>query len=127
MKTRTFRLNKLVRDNIVQNHLDEGAKVASRKLKKDEKTGALVNKIIEEITEGTDLSELADVQEALDQLIIEKGFTKEEVATAQAEKRQRNGGFEKGDYIETETWPAGHKWAEYYAADPNRFPEITTN
>lgn len=124
MKTRTFRLNKLVRDKIVPDHIQDGATVARHKLSKREKIKALVNKIIEEISEGTDLAELADVQEALDQIIKDQGFTKEQVAAAQETKRAKNGGFENGDYIETETWPADHHWANYYAAEPDRFPEI---
>lgn len=124
MKTRRFRLNKLVRDKILQDHIQSGAKVKHHKLSKEEKIKALVNKIIEEISEGTDLAELADVQEALDQIIKEQGFSKEQVVAAQEAKRAKNGGFENGDFIKTETWPADHKWADYYAADPTRFPEV---
>jgi predicted house-cleaning noncanonical NTP pyrophosphatase (MazG superfamily) len=124
MKTRTFQLEKLVRDRIIQDHVAEGAQVAFRRLTKEEKIQALAAKIIEEVSEGTDVSELADAQEALDQLIAEKGLTKDKVAAAQAEKRARNGGFENGDFIETETWPVDHKWAEYYEKEPDRFPEV---
>lgn len=124
MKTRTFQLEKLVRDRIIQDHVAEGAQVAFRRLTKEEKIQALAAKIIEEVSEGTDVSELADAQEALDQLIVEKGLTKDEVAAAQAEKRGRNGGFKNGDFIETETWPADHEWAEYYGNEPERFKEV---
>jgi len=93
-----------------------------------EKLRAIVGKIIEEAREylksEDKLSELADLQEGLDQLAAEEGITKEQIVAKQAAKRAKNGGFENGDYIETETWPAGHKWAQYYAADPERFPEI---
>lgn len=125
MKTRTFKLNKLVRDKIVQDHISNGAKVVHHKLSKEEKIKALAAKIIEEVSEGTDLGELADVQEAIDQIIKDQGFTKGQVAAKQNEKRAKNGGFENGDFIETETWPADHKWAKYYAKEPTRFPEIT--
>lgn len=124
IKTRTFKLNKLVSDKIIHDHGQNGAKVIHRQLSKDEKVKALAGKIIEEISEGTDLSELADVQEALDQIMKDQGVTKEQVAKAQETKRIKNGGFENGDFIDTETWPANHKWAEYYAKEPDRFPEI---
>ena len=124
MKTRTFKLDKLVRDKIVPQHLEQGAEVAHHRLSKEEKIQALAAKIIEEVSEGTDLDELADAQEVLDQIIKDHGFTKEQVAAKQAEKRAKNGGFENGDFIDTETWPADHKWADYYAAEPDRFPEI---
>jgi len=124
MRTRTFRLNKLVRDKIVPDHIQDGAKVVHHKLSKQEKIKALADKIIEEISEGTDLAELADVQEALDQIIKDQGLTKEQIAAAQDTKRSKNGGFENGDFIDTETWPADHKWADYYAAEPDRFPEV---
>lgn len=125
MQRKTFELNKLVRDDIVRQHTEQGAEVQHRRLSKEEKIKALVAKIIEEISEGTDLGELADVQEALDQLIKDQGFRKEQVAAAQDEKRAKNGGFENGDFIGTETWPADHHWAKYYAKEPYRFPEIT--
>lgn len=124
MKTRTFRLNKLVRDKIVPDHIQNGAKVVHHKLSKEDKIKALAQKIIEEISEGTDLAELADVQEAIDQIAKDQGFTKEQIAEAQETKRTKNGGFNNGDFIDTETWPADHKWSDYYAADPARFPEI---
>ena len=124
MKTRTFKLNKLVRDKIVPDHIEHGAEVVHRVLSKEEKIQALAAKIIEEVSEGVGLDELADAQEALDQLIVEQGLTKEQVAAAQADKRAKNGGFKNGDFIDTETWPADHKWAEYYAAEPDRFPQI---
>jgi predicted house-cleaning noncanonical NTP pyrophosphatase (MazG superfamily) len=131
MKTRTFRLNKLVRDKIVQDHVREGAQVETRRLSTAEYVIESAKKVIEEVSEGTSLSELADAQEAiaaaqkaLTNLIMEQGFTVEQVAEVQIAKKQKNGGFENADFIETETWPADHKWAEYYANEPDRFPEV---
>lgn len=131
MKTRTFKLNKLVRDKIAQSHVEEGAQVEVRRLTTAELVIASAAKTIEEINEGTSLQELADAREALSntqkklsQLIIEQGYTIEQVAAEQERKRAKNGGFENGDFIETETWPADHKWADYYAAEPERFPEL---
>jgi predicted house-cleaning noncanonical NTP pyrophosphatase (MazG superfamily) len=128
MKSRTFKLNKLVRDKIVQNHLNSGGKVKFKRLPAREKRQALADKIIEETKELVAskkmLDELADLQEVLDQLAKDAGISKKQIAAAQKEKGSSNGGFENGDFIEQETWPAEHKWAKYYAKGPERFPEI---
>jgi predicted house-cleaning noncanonical NTP pyrophosphatase (MazG superfamily) len=126
--TRTFRLNKLVRDKIVQNHLDSGGKVKFRRLAKKEKRQALANKIVEEAKELATskeiLEELADLQEVIDQLAKDDGITKFQITAVQKKKRASNGGFENGDFIEQESWKEGHKWAKYYASDPKIFPGL---
>jgi predicted house-cleaning noncanonical NTP pyrophosphatase (MazG superfamily) len=126
-KTRTFKLNKLVRDKIVQYHLDHGDAKYSV-LSGDKLTKALLKKIIEEASElrTSDLSvgELADLQELVDSLAKHLGVSKKELAKRQSEKRRKNGAFKKGHYIDTVTLPADNKWAKYYAADSERFPEI---
>lgn len=131
MKTRTFRLNKLVRDNIVTDHISGGGKIKHRQLSSDKKRAALLNKLIEEARECLNsdetIAELVDMQEILDQLAKDESITKNQISIEQASKRSKNGGFNKGDYIEEETWPAAHKWAKYYAKEPKRFPEITKN
>jgi predicted house-cleaning noncanonical NTP pyrophosphatase (MazG superfamily) len=127
MKTRTFKLQKLVRDKIVQDHLDLGGEVIFKRLSKKEKRQALAAKLIEEAKElkNSDelLEEIADVQEVLDQLAKDAGLTKEQIAKMQKVKRAKNGSFENGDYIEQETWPKDHKWAKYYTNEPQRFIE----
>ncbi len=128
MKTRTFRLNKLVRDRIVQTHFDMGGGVKYKTVSGDKLTKALLKKIIEEATElrYSDLSvgELADLQELVDSLTEHLKLSKNDLKKRQAEKRRTNGGFKKGHFIDTVTLPASNKWAKYYAADPKRFPEI---
>lgn len=127
-KTRTFKLNKLVRDKIVADHLANNAQVKHYQLSKPQKRHALLNKLIEEAKECQDsdemLSELADMQEVLDQLAKDAGITKSQIGVEQVDKRAKNGGFKDGYFIDTETWPADHKWAKYYASDPKRFPEV---
>jgi predicted house-cleaning noncanonical NTP pyrophosphatase (MazG superfamily) len=128
MKPRTFKLNKLVRDKIVQLHLDMGGGVEHKTLKGTELNEALVQKLIEEAVElkNSELSagELADLQEIIDQLAKNLGITEEELAAKQKAKREKTGGFEKGHFINTVTLPADNKWADYYAKDPTRFPEV---
>lgn len=127
-KTRTFKLNKLVRDKIVQDHIKSGAKIQHRKLNPKQKRAALLDKIIEEAQEAKNskklLPEIADIQEAINQLIEDERLAKSQIAAEQEKKRNKNGGFKNGDYIGEETWPAEHHWAKYYAAEPERFPEV---
>jgi|SRR5579862_1375160 len=128
MKTRTFKLNKLVRDKIVQFHLDMDGEVKYKTIEDDKLTKALLTKLIEEAkelkTSNLSVGELADLQELLDTLAQHLGTKKSLLAKKQKEKRARNGAFKKGHYIDTVTLPADNKWSEYYAADPKRFPEV---
>lgn len=123
---KTFKLEKLVRDDIVRKHEEQGAEVVHHILSPEEKRIALVKKIGEELSEflsSGEAGELADAQAALDQLIKDAGLTSKQIRDEQQRKLEKNGGFEKGDYIEQETWPLEHKWARYYTSDPERFPE----
>ena len=128
MKTRTFKLNKLVRDNIVSINLGFGGTIKYHTLTGKKLTKALLTKLIEEANElkASDLSvgELADLQELVDALADHLGVNKKDLAIRQAEKRQANGPFKKGHFIDTLTLPADNRWVKYYAADPKRFPEV---
>jgi len=128
MKTRTFRLDKLVRDKIVQSTKDQGGEVNYKTLSAKKLTNALLKKLIEEATElkTSDLSvgELADLKELVDALVAHLGIEKSFLSKRQAVKRKQNGGFKKVHFIDTVTLPANNRWAKYYAADPKRFPEI---
>jgi predicted house-cleaning noncanonical NTP pyrophosphatase (MazG superfamily) len=128
MKTRTFKLNKLVRDKIVQSTQAQGGEVGYKTLSGKELVDALVAKFIEEAqelrTSQLSADELADLKEIIEQIAKNLKITDKELANAQAEKRAKNGGFTKGHFIDTVTLPADNKWAKYYAADPDRFLEI---
>lgn len=127
MKTRTFKLNKLVRDKIVAYHLEHG-QTKYRTLKDKDLTRALLKKIIEEANEMRDsnlsVGELADLQELVDSLRKHLKISPAKLAKRQEQKRKTNGGFTKGHYIDTVSLPADNEWANYYAADPKRFPEV---
>lgn len=128
MKMRTFRLNKLVRDKIVQSTEAQGGTVKYHTLKGKQLTKALLTKLIEEANElkTSDLSvgELADLKELVEALVVHFGVSEKDLPERQIEKRLQNGAFKKGHFIDTVTLPADNKWAKYYAADPKRFPEI---
>lgn len=130
MKTRTFQLNKLVRDRIVEFNLARGGKVEYTVLEGGTFTKALVAKLVEEAKElqGSQVSveELADLQEIINQIRENLGVTEEDLQAVQDKKRLKNGGFKKGHFIQKLTLPANNEWVKYYASDPTRFPELET-
>lgn len=125
-----FALKKLVRDKIVDKQLASGAKPLYWQLSEDEHAQHLVQKVVEEIQEVTTAtkdelaSELADVQQALDDLRDKLGVSKLAVEQAQAAKNAQNGSFEKGIYIEHVEFPEGDKWIDYYRQKSDLYPEI---
>ncbi len=126
-KIRTFQLNKLVRDGIVDDTIAQGGKVESRLLSSATLDQALIAKAseeLEELTKEITAEELADLYEVLGQIATNNGISAIEITEAQEKKRRQVGGFTNGDYIETVTLPENSEWSEYYANDPDRFPEI---
>lgn len=129
MKTRTFKLNKLVRDRIVEHHISMKGQVKYKTLTGNKLTQALLNKVVEEVKElkVSDLkaAEIVDLKELVDALAYHLvTVTPAELKKLQADKRLKNGAFKKGHFIDTVTLPTDNKWAKYYAADPKKFPEI---
>ena len=125
-----FKLDKLVRDGIVDHQLSLGQKPEFRILNPQEHRRALLRKLVEEVQEISNsdtkeaAGELADVQQALDDLVKLYGLTKREVAVAQERKAKKSGAFVKGVFIETLETDENDPWTEYYRKDPERFPEI---
>ena len=125
-----FKLNKLVRDRIVEHQLKAGEKPRYRQLSKIEHREALINKIIEEIKELVDASaedvaaEIADVQQALDDLIEQFNVDPKTVRIHQARKTKENGAFKKGIYVEYVDLDEKDPFTKYYRKDPERFPEL---
>jgi predicted house-cleaning noncanonical NTP pyrophosphatase (MazG superfamily) len=126
----TFKFAKLVRDTIVDQQLASGAKPTYRQLSPEEHKQALVAKIAEESAEiaaaspDTVAEEIADVQQAIDDLIALCGLTAQDVATAQAAKSAKNGAFKKGLYVDTVEVAEDDKWTAYYRAHPDQYPEL---
>lgn len=123
-----FKYGKLVRDNIVKNQEASGAKPKYRLLNTNEHAQELIMKIIEETEEiigSEDLAaEIADVQQALDDLRELVGVTNADVADKQKQKLDKTGGFGKGIYIEYVELDESDKWVRYYRDNPERYPEI---
>lgn len=125
-----FSFSKLVRDKIVEHQITSGAKPKYRQLDDEEHKKELVHKIIEEAEEILDASseevagEIADVQQALDDLKEKYGLSEQEIKDAQESKNDKNGAFKKGLYVEYVDVAETDKWAEYYRKNPDRYPEI---
>jgi predicted house-cleaning noncanonical NTP pyrophosphatase (MazG superfamily) len=124
-----FKLDKLVRDKIVQIHYDLGGSADYRVLENDtEYLKSLQQKLIEEASEikTTDpekvLAEITDLQEIIDCMIVAIGKSKEDVTKAQTKKRKASGSFKKRLFVNTVTLPDDEYWAHYYEKDPKRFP-----
>lgn len=123
---RTFHLNKLVRDKLIQYMLEQGQKPEYRTLTPEETLHQLKRKVVEEIGEVSlenAVDELADVQEALDAILKLSGQSKAELRAAQTKKRRKFGAFKKGIYISKVAVPRDSEWSDYYAREPQRFPE----
>ena len=127
-----FRFAKLVRDNIVDQQIASGAKPNYRLLAPNEHKQELVNKIIEEAQElsaaepNEIAAEIADVQQAIDDLRALHGLTEKDVVDMQQQKNDKNGAFNKGIYVEDVEVAEGNKWTSYYRKNADRYPEINS-
>lgn len=125
---RTFQLNKLVRDGIIERMEADGQQVVSRHLDDTEFLREAGRKILEESHEfdpdKPEITELIDIIQAAETTALAMGISRQELEKLKAQRTTERGGFEARDYIETVTVAETDKWADYYAADPTRFKEI---
>lgn len=125
-----FQFSKLVRDKIVDHQLASGATPSFRTLSPEEHKQELVNKIIEEAGEiiqagSSDVAtEIADVQQAIDDLKELYGLSDSDIIGAQEVKNKKNGAFKKGLYIDYVEVSEGNRWIDYYHKNADRYPEI---
>lgn len=126
-----FILNKLVRDKLVAEYEQLGQKAKYRKLTKDEHLAELKRKIIEEAREipteaekDKIAGEIADVQQALDDLKALADITDTQVADLQRAKLAKRGGFLTGSFVESLTLKEGDEWVDYYRREPGIFIEV---
>lgn len=135
MAKRTFRFNKLVRDEIASHILANGGEVNSRSLTDTEMVIALKQKLIEEAKElysaskKDDLvSEMADIAEIKQAIQEITAISEEEIISARAMKNKKNGAFNKRIFIENVTFPddpVKYPWLKYYLDHPDQYPEVT--
>ena len=130
-----FYLQKLVRDKVVKKCLDDEEVLHTeyRILDKQEFRRELLRKVHEEADEiplddnqrGESLKELADLQEVVDALRQDFGFSTEQVQEEMARKRQDKGGFDKRHYIKYHDLADDSKWVKIFRAQPDKYREET--
>ena len=125
-----FRFNKLVRNKIIDHQIKAGGKPDYRTLSDQEHVTELIKKISEETAEIAEAtpdqlaSEIADVQQALDDLKKKLNVSDKQVRAAQTAKNDKNGSFDQGIYIESVDVNEDDPWVGYYRQNPARYPEI---
>ena len=128
-----FYLQKLVRDKVVKKCLDDEEVLHTeyRKLGKQEFRRELLRKVHEEADEiplddnqrDESLKELADLQEVVDTLRQDFGFSTEQVQEEMARKKQDKGGFDKRHYIKYHDLADDSKWVNIFRAQPEKYRE----
>ena len=126
----TFILNKLIRDKLRVEYDRLNQIAVYRNLTKPQFAEALKQKLIEEVNEIdlTDrqsiVSEVADVFQVLEDLLVANDISLEEVTTAKLAKFHKKGGFAEATYIETLGLADDDEWNEYYRKYPELYLEI---
>jgi predicted house-cleaning noncanonical NTP pyrophosphatase (MazG superfamily) len=127
----SFIFNKLIRDKLKDDYTRMGQVATYKKLSDIELLNALKQKIIEEANEipiagsKEDItSELADIQQAIDDIAKLAGIADIEIIIAKAKKFEKKGGFSEGVYVETLALKDDDEWVAYYRTYPERFKEI---
>ena len=134
---RTFRFNKLVRDQTVPGYEKDPSVVAMqwRRLSRQELIHALFDKLSDESQEARaaldDEAELAaevgDVYDVLDAIVATCGLSRDVIEASRMHKNSKRGGFVNGDHIDTIAVTPGSEWEQYCLADSDRYPEVLTD
>ena len=128
----TFIFNKLIRDKLKAEYVKLDHKATYKRLSDSELFEALKQKIIEEAKEipadGSKeeiAGELADVQQALDDLATRAGITIEEIMNAKQKKFEKKGGFSEGLFVEKVELHPNDEWVACYRRSPEKYEEIS--
>lgn len=98
---------RLVRDQVPRLVREAGHSVAFREAVGEERTRFLKRKVAEEAQElleagpGEEREEVADLLEALEALLVERGVAREDLKLVKEAKRRRRGGFERCFVVES--------------------------
>lgn len=105
-KTQSLEHNKLVRDRIPEKIEQNGEAAVTARLEKDVLASLLKRKLVEESLEVLDaettddlITELADVLEVIDGMLLQYGIDLQTVLNKKEKKKTKAGGFEKGIYL----------------------------
>lgn len=127
---RKFRLNKVVRSKLIARMLADKTEVESRELGGEEAYQAVLRKVSEEAQEAISApmskraSELADIQTAVKDAISLSGVSQKEVDAQEQQLAKSKGRFVPTVYVKTVNVQDNDPMAEYYASQPDRFPEV---
>ncbi len=131
MKTKKFRLNKLVRDKVKDIFEKDNCTVYVKELSDDEYIQALHDKLYEEVEELCDveskeelIEEMADIFQVLETICTMADVSVESIIKTQEEKLEKKGGFQDGLFIDYIEHAEDHPYTEYYAKQPDKYPEI---
>lgn len=145
-----FRFEKLVRHKILDRMIEQGARVEYEILVEDEAmVWALRRKLKEESRElkladvRKLVQEIADLQEVIDALgevdssldtstyqslidtkLDKVHVSKDRVKAVQEERREQDGDFYSGIYIETVEINRNDPWVQYFQDNADRYPEM---
>lgn len=125
----TFQLNKVVRDKVLEDMLENGQEPEYRELSGTELLKELVSKVQEEASEldASDpglMKELMDVQTAIFAILSVRGVSRADFQRAVDSRNDEKGEFKHAYYIGRLTLSADDPWVEYYRQEPSRYPEI---
>ncbi len=93
--------NKLIRDRIPEIIEQDGRRYAVEAISTEEYMKALLDKLVEEAKEAQKAdndhikTELADILEVIDALLLQQGISRQAVRSEQRQRRSKRGGFEK--------------------------------
>lgn len=105
-----------------------GQRVTYHQLSDKDFLPALKDKLLEEAKEldpedPKAADELADLLEVIESIGHELGKDFEELRDTQLKRREKRGSFSKRYYVESLELDDNDPWADYYAAEPDRFKE----
>ena len=97
--------NKLVRDNIPEIMIENGAKPVTRILTDEEYLIELNKKLLEEVNEyleSQNIEEIADIEEVILAILNIKGITRDNLEEVRKAKTLKRGAFNKKIFLERE-------------------------
>lgn len=120
---KTFRLNKLVKDDILKLMTGQGQKVKYRVLDDEEFELKVREKILEEAKEYLASGKSDELTDLLSVALAAKRIDNIHAEIIVEGKRLKDH-FTKKIFIETVTMEDDSTWAKYYQSDPARFEEV---
>lgn len=130
-KFKRYKVDKLVRDKILQISAEEGITTFARKLENEEYVKCLNDKLIEEAYETVKakdklslLEELADLLEVLNSIAAINNIKFKKIEEARLKKKEERGGFKDKIYLHSIEMPQDHPKVAYYIARSEQYPEI---